>query len=156
MLILAIDPGETCGVVLYAADAKRVDGAELWPLSDLLVLIRMCHFKADALAIEDIEPYGMMSGMRDTLNTKEGIGRIIEALDNDELVRRVTRKAVKRHLLGRVTGSDAEVRAELVHRLGDVGTKKAPGPLYGVKSHCWAALAVAVTCAETMLAEATT
>jgi len=30
---------------------------------------------------------------------------------------------------------------------GAVGTKKAPGPLYGVKTHMWSALAVAVVAA---------
>jgi hypothetical protein len=36
------------------------------------------------------------------------------------------------------------VRQALIDRLGLQGTKKAPGPTYGIKSHEWAALAVAV------------
>jgi hypothetical protein len=33
-------------------------------------------------------------------------------------------------------------------RRAAMGTKKAPGPLYGVASHAWAALAVAVAAQE--------
>jgi hypothetical protein len=37
----------------------------------------------------------------------------------------------------------------LIDKLGVVGTKKNPGPLFGMKSHAWAALGVAVTALET-------
>jgi hypothetical protein len=38
---------------------------------------------------------------------------------------------------------DANIRQALIDKLGAVGTKKAPGPLYGISGHLWAALAVA-------------
>jgi hypothetical protein len=44
---------------------------------------------------------------------------------------------------------DANIRQALIDRFGAVGTKKMPGPLFGVSSHYWAALAVAVYAAET-------
>ncbi len=37
------------------------------------------------------------------------------------------------------------MREALIHRFGEQGSKKAPGPTYGIASHVWAALAVAVT-----------
>jgi len=45
---------------------------------------------------------------------------------------------------------DANIRQALIDRYGPgkdkaIGQKKTPGPLYGFKSHEWAALAVAVT-----------
>ena len=45
---------------------------------------------------------------------------------------------------------DANVRAALIDRFGPskrkaIGLKATPGPLYGVHSHMWSALAVAVT-----------
>jgi len=46
---------------------------------------------------------------------------------------------------------DANIRQALIDKLGPVGTKKSPGPLWGVKSHIWSALAVAVTALETKL-----
>jgi hypothetical protein len=36
------------------------------------------------------------------------------------------------------------VRQALIDRLGPQGTKKNPGPTYGMRSHLWAALAVGV------------
>jgi hypothetical protein len=59
-------------------------------------------------------------------------------------VTRVFRKDVKLHLCNSPRAKDANVRQALLDRLGPQGTKKAPGPTYGVKSHEWAALAVAV------------
>jgi hypothetical protein len=36
----------------------------------------------------------------------------------------------------------------LIDALGEVGTKKNPGPLYGVSGHYWAALGVAYTASQ--------
>jgi hypothetical protein len=63
--------------------------------------------------------------------------------------------AVRRHLLHAATGNDALIRAALIARWGGEavaiggkgrGKAKTPrGPLHGVASHAWSALAVAVT-----------
>ena len=56
---------------------------------------------------------------------------------------------MKLALCGSARATDANLRAALLDRYGGsgraIGTRKAPGPLYGVKSHAWAALALAVT-----------
>lgn len=62
----------------------------------------------------------------------------------------ILRRDVRLHLLGSISGSDSKICAALYDRFGGdrrraVGTKKNPGPCYGVKGHCWQALAVAVT-----------
>jgi hypothetical protein len=57
---------------------------------------------------------------------------------------RVFRRDIKLHLCNSPRAKDGNVRQALIDRLGPQGTKKAPGPTYGVKSHEWAALAVAV------------
>jgi len=57
----------------------------------------------------------------------------------------VYRKEVKIYLCGSMKAKDPNIRQALIDRLGDPGTKKNPGPTYGVKSHAWSALAVAVT-----------
>ena len=60
-------------------------------------------------------------------------------------VRLVYRKDVKLHLCGSPRAKDPNIRQALLDKLGPVGTKRQPGPCYGVKSHAWAALGVAVT-----------
>ena len=40
---------------------------------------------------------------------------------------------------------DSQVIAMLTQRLGSKGTKANPGPLFGIASHAWQALAVAIT-----------
>jgi hypothetical protein len=94
------------------------------------------------IAIEMIASYGMAVGA-DVFQTCVEIGRFVEVAG--EHVSLVFRRDVKMHLCGSARAKDANIRQALLDRLGPVGTKKAPGPLYGVKSHIWAALAVAVT-----------
>jgi hypothetical protein len=52
---------------------------------------------------------------------------------------------VKMHLCGNQQAKDKNIRQALLDKVGPVGVKKTPGPCYGVKSHAWSALAVAVT-----------
>ena len=68
---------------------------------------------------------------------------------------KVYRKEVKLALCNSLRARDSNIRRALLDRFGPtrkqaVGTKARPGPLYGVKSHIWAALAVAVTHADTL------
>jgi hypothetical protein len=63
------------------------------------------------------------------------------------------RKDVKLHLCGSPRAKDANIRQALLDRYGGkekaIGSKHQRGPLYGIRSHLWAALAVAVTYQET-------
>jgi hypothetical protein len=70
----------------------------------------------------------------------------------------IDRKDVKMTLCGRCVGvGDSNIRAALLSRypatgggkIGQVGTKKLPGPLFGVSKDMWAALGVAITWNET-------
>ncbi len=79
-------------------------------------------------------------------------GRVIEAgyESTTDVVVSLRRTDVKLHLLGSVAGNDAQVNRALYDRFGGdrrraVGTKKNPGPLYGVGAkHHLQALALAV------------
>jgi len=96
-----------------------------------------------------MSPIGANLG-HETFDTLVNVGRIVERLrlPKEQLI---TRRDVKRHLLGRVSGNDAQVRMALEERFGPKGTKANPGPLYGIKGHHLAALAVAVTGYDTVL-----
>ena len=75
-------------------------------------------------------------------------GRFVEAA-KPLPVYLLRRRMVKIHLCGSSRATDANVRAALVDRFGGkdaaIGRKATPGPLYGITSHLWAALAAAVT-----------
>jgi hypothetical protein len=92
------------------------------------------------IAIEWIESFGMAVG-REVFETVFSIGRMATLAN----VRLVPRRDVKLHICGSPRAKDGNIRQALIDRFGPVGTKKAPGPLWGISKHRWAALAVAVT-----------
>ena len=69
----------------------------------------------------------------------------------------VYRKDVKMHLCGSMRAKDTNIRQAIIDRYPasgggkcpQIGTKKEPGPLYGVSKDIWSALAVAITYSET-------
>ena len=142
-MILAIDPGTAeSGWVLY--DAGKVAGAGVMGNDDVLAMVQTST--ADMLAIEMIASYGMAVG-REVFETCVWVGRYKQAWRDPNAVRLVYRQAVKLHLCGSAIAKDANIRQALIDLLGPRGTKAAPGPTYGVSSHAWAALGVAVTVA---------
>jgi hypothetical protein len=144
--ILAIDPGTTeSGWVLY--DAGRVHDSGIMPNADMLAHLRSVPDYGHTLAIEMIASYGMAVG-REVFETCVWIGRYMQAWHSPEAVRLVYRRDVKLHLCGSPRAKDPNIRQALLDKLGAPGTKSKPGPTYGVKSHAWAALAVAVTASE--------
>jgi hypothetical protein len=94
--------------------------------------------------MEMIASYGMAVGAS-VFSTCIWIGRFVQnARVQGGGVDLVFRRDVKLHLCNSARAKDGNVRQALIDRVGPQGTKKAPGPTYGVKSHEWAALAVAV------------
>ena len=79
-----------------------------------------------------------------------GLGLALEPCPDGPLpLLELSRQRIKAVLCnGNVKANDAGVRQALIDRLGPPGSKKAPGPTYGVTSHAWAALAVAVAAAH--------
>lgn len=142
MRVLAIDPGTTeSGWVLY--DGKVIDSG----VSQNEALIdQLAHEDADLMAVEMIASYGMAVG-REVFETCVWIGRFIQATPIPHKL--ITRQKVSLHVCKSPKAKDANIRRALIDKIGPVGTKKSPGPTYGVKSHAWAALAVAVTAVET-------
>lgn len=157
MNILAIDPGTTeSGWCVY--DGSRVIDSGVLPNDDMLV--KVCASRADRLCIEMIASYGMAVG-REVFETCVWIGRFQQAWHKPEGVELVYRRNVKLHLCGTAKAKDTNVRQALLDmfpRTGggktpQIGTKGQPGPLYGVSSHAWPALGVAVTAHATRRTE---
>lgn len=155
MIVLAIDPGyEQSAWVLF--NGQRILGHSI-DLNPAL-LERMEFPKEsfgvpgidfiDAVVLEQIESFGMAVG-REVFETVFWTGRLFEAADHFCDPERMPRRTVKLHLCQSARAQDSNIRVELLDRFGGkdraVGKKATPGPLYGIKSHEWAALAIAVT-----------
>ena len=158
MLVLAIDPGsEQSGWVVYDTAYDRealichqgVVSAGISPNKELLENMRHDD-DIDQLVVEMIASYGMPVG-REVFDTCVWIGRFWEAFPGPR--DKVFRKDVKMCVCSDPRAKDSNIRHALIDRFGPgrtaaIGTKKAPGPLYGFKRDMWAALGVAVTWVE--------
>lgn len=140
--LLAIDPGpEQSAYVLLRDGTPIMNGILDNPT--MLGLVRGSDM--DHIAIEGIQSFGMPVGA-ETFNTCIWIGRFIEAAEKPHTL--VYRSEVKSHLCKNARAKDPNIRQALIDRFGGdraIGKKKTPGPLYSIKSHCWSALAVAIT-----------
>jgi hypothetical protein len=141
--ILAIDPGPLESGRVIFRDGRVIESG----VCKNELLIPVLRAWDDALAIEMIASYGMPVG-REVFETCVWIGRFVQAYRYPSLAQLVYRKDVKIHLCGTSKAKDGHIRQALIDLIGPQGVKKAPGPTYGVKSHAWAALAVAVTAAN--------
>jgi len=83
----------------------------------------------------------------DSIETILFTGRVMQVWTGE--LRRVRRSKIKLHLCGTSRAKDPNVRRVLIDKIGVPGTRKNPGPTFGVTSHAWAALACAVTALET-------
>lgn len=150
MRILAIDPGATkSAYVIYKYDA--IEGSGIVENNDLLHILQHDYRPGDFwdMAIEMIACYGMPVG-REVFETCRWIGRFEQAWEDSATL--VYRKEIKMHLCNTTKAKDGNVRQALIDRfpatgggkIPQIGTKKHPGPLYGIKKDMWSALAVAV------------
>jgi hypothetical protein len=149
---LAIDPGPKQSALLYFNARTGQPGAMAIAPNDQ---VRADIMQFDLpVVVEMVASYGMAVG-KDVFETVYWIGRFCEAAEPAGH-HRVFRMAVKTHLCHDSRAKDANIRQALIDRFPatgggktpQVGTKAQPGPLYGIKSHLWAALAVAVTFAD--------
>lgn len=143
MMTLAIDPGTNeSGWVIFGNGKVYQSGISA--NESMLLMIADPDIGAGKLAIEMIASYGMAVG-REVFETCVWIGRYKQAWSKPDDVQLIYRRDVKLHLCGSARAKDPNIRQALLDKLGPQGVKANPGPLYGVKSHAWSALAVAVT-----------
>ena len=157
-MILGLDPGNTRSA-LVALDGTRVAFAHLLENGEMLAWLERYQFAPiDMLVIERVESFGMAVGA-EVFETVFWSGRFAEAWAQRACRwDRLTRRDVKLHLCRTSRAKDANIRQALIDRYGGkdaaIGRKAMPGPLYGLKADLWAALAVAVTYADTRAQEA--
>jgi hypothetical protein len=155
-VILAIDPGsEQSAWLVYNGGTGGIRAFAKQPNGEVLANLRQgVSIQVDVGIIEWTAPRGMPASA-ELFETLWWAGRFAEALAGHEQptpVERLQRAAVKKHLCGATNAKDPNVRQALIDRFGGIGGKAAaigrkatPGPLYGIGTDVWSALAIAVT-----------
>ncbi len=152
-MILAVDPGtESSAWVLYDSYARTVCDHGYALNQHLLLHIQGYAIPPEVVVFEQIESFGMAVG-RETFETVFWTGVLYQAASaSGSTAERLSRRAVKLHLCQSAKAKDTNIRQALLDRFGGsaaIGKKATPGPLYGLSAHEFAALAVAVTWADT-------
>lgn len=153
MRILAIDPGCEQSAWVRLIDGEPAEHGKCQNDSLLRKLYLDELHTDDRVAIEMIASYGMPVG-REVFETVLWTGRFFEAWTHRQMTPPwlIYRRDVKLYHCESSRANDANIRAALIDRYGPgkeraIGTKKAPGPLYGIKADEWSALAIALTAA---------
>lgn len=135
--LFAIDPGpEKSAFVQW--NGAVIDHGHI-PNSEMRQLLIGREY--DECAIEMIASYGMAVGAS-VFNTCLWVGRFCEIARKEPIL--CYRKDIKMLLCKTPRSKDKDIRQALLKLVGEQGTKTNPGPTYGLASHTWAALAVAV------------
>lgn len=139
--LLAIDPGPLESAFVFW-DGVTISNKGKVPNDYVLDLIRIAKAEGVGIVCEMIACYGMAVG-KEVFETCVWIGRYLEC--SGGTMGRLERLKVKMHICHSPRANDSNIRTALIDRLGAPGTKKQPGPTYGVTKDVWAALALAVT-----------
>ncbi len=151
MSILAIDPGNTqSGYVIIGSWPENLTVQRGGVVSNEIIRAVINEHLSSGpgfryVAIEQIRNMGMIVG-QEVFDTVFWTGRFYEQCVDGWNVRpqMVPRNAVKLHLCGSPRAKDANIRQAIINRMGAPGSKKNKGPTYGITSHAWSALAVAL------------
>jgi len=135
--IFAIDPGpEKSAFVQWngkVIDHGHIDNFEMRQL--------LIGREYDVVACEMVASYGMAVGAS-VFDTCVWVGRFTEVARTETIL--CYRKDIKMFLCKTMRSKDKDIRQSLLNLVGQQGTKDNQGPTYGLKSHTWSALAVAV------------
>ena len=158
MKILGVDPGTSqTGWVIYDTVTHSVEDSGVTENEEFLNFVIETQ-DYDIMAIERIASYGMPIGA-DTIRTIEYIGRYWQKVLNSKKNVRVElfykKVDINPYICGSNKAKDANILQDIIDMFPKtgggsnpaIGTSKQPGALYGISTHKWAALAVALTCA---------
>ncbi len=152
MELLCIDPGnKVSGSVIYNTMIKQITDIHTEiENEELISLIPNYRGFTDYLIIETVRSYGMAVG-DSVFETMEFLGRCRQAYGMTRSVK-MSRLEVKERLCHSHKAGDANIRQALLDLFPasgggsrpQIGTKRLPGPLYGMSKHAWSALALGV------------
>lgn len=155
-MIFAIDPGpERSGWVQWGRQfdgmmplgVGLIDSGADWENEDVLALARVASHR-DTILVEEVLPFECAG--RPIVHSIRFTGRLEEIAHSARATFHVLPyHKVRVHLTGNPRAKESAVRAAVLERFGGSdklakGTKKEPGPLYGISGHAWSALALAL------------
>ena len=149
---MGIDPGQIkSGFVIIDNDYNVhnhgvVDNGEI-----MEIISNSNNHGLDSIIIEMITSYGMPVG-KTTMDTLVWIGRFYQEVEHSDVFL-ISRANIKLHMCNSVRAKDPNVIMAVKDRYNPTGggsdpfkgTKKEPGPLYGMVNHSFNALAVAIS-----------
>lgn len=177
-LVMAVDPGpQQSAYVTVRPHPNAIGGLQIVEFAILLNEAVLADIRGFAslpledrrLVIEQIASMGMAVGA-ETFETCVWTGRFMEVFEagSQSTAHRIPRVPIKVHLCGTAKAKDANVRQALIDRFGGSSALRKPkaakknrhgviivpeidpGPLAGISSHCWAALALACVYVDRM------
>lgn len=138
MTILAIDPGPRQSAwCMWDGEKIMGKGIIVNELADELPLV-------NTVAVEHLQCFGMSVG-KEVFETAYFIGELrarVKAFG--QVFIPVFRKEIKLHFCESMRATDSNIRTALIDRFGPPGTKRQPGPTFGLKKDMWSAFAIAV------------
>lgn len=165
MLFLGIDPGKSTGIAVYDSVGRRVVFATNATADEAMSIVRGTAVDlpkhvgdvgtvraAARVGVEQMSSTGQANS--DILRSTELGGRLFERCCDFSDPVWLFRRTVLRHFVVSGGGRDGQIidRISEAHggsRKAARGSKKFPGPMYGVAKDAWQALAVAILLAET-------
>ena len=153
MRILAVDPGPLKSAWLMVEPGEPMRGVQQEDNEAVLGIIEAVCNPTTMLAVEYMHSMGMPQS-QGVLDAQYWVGRFADrACTHGAAVAHMKRRDVKLYICGNARAKDANVRQALIDRypptgggsVPQIGTKKAPGPLYGMATHLWSCLAIALT-----------
>lgn len=149
MIVIGLDPGYEKSAYVHL-NGPTITDSDIISNDEMMTRLEEWKGQPDrnfVLVVEQISMGGMIAGP-EMFETCFWSGRFVEKW-SPRRWDRLKRIKVKNHICGFSRATDAHVRQALIERFGPgeekaIGKKKTPGPLFGITSHKWAALAVAV------------
>lgn len=166
MIVIGVDPGtKESALTVYDPARLRVVSSATEDNDTIIQQLRYLHesYRPDSiLAIEQMVSTYRTAVGGETLETIWWAGRFYQDwfATSPNTVHRVPRESVRKHFAIALKANirhvgDPEIRRAIFDRWGGkeraVGLKKSPGPLFGMKGHEYAALAVAICWSENNL-----
>jgi hypothetical protein len=142
MIIVGIDPGTTETAIIHF-DGRVISYNAKLKNDEVLKHVCALDPSTHTVSCEHMQSFGMGVGA-EVFETTYFIGRLWQCcVDRGIKWVRVFRMDVKMHHCHTTRAKDKNIRQALIDRFGKQGTKKAPGPTYGISGDEWSALAIA-------------